>query len=65
MPLEVRGLRCGVTTRTGHPCQRRDLGAGGRCRLHGGRSTGPRTPEGLRRVAANLPGPRPHGTDRV
>jgi hypothetical protein len=26
--------------------------ANGRCRMHGGRSTGPRTPEGLARLAA-------------
>ncbi|WP_371807616.1 HGGxSTG domain-containing protein [Arhodomonas sp. KWT] len=55
MPPEIRGLRCGVTTKAGTPCRRRDLGAGGRCRLHGGRSTGPRSAEGRRRVTANLP----------
>jgi hypothetical protein len=26
--------------------------ANGRCRMHGGRSTGPKTPEGLARLAA-------------
>jgi hypothetical protein len=41
--------RCGARSkRTGKPC----LGAAmlnGRCKFHGGKSTGPRTPEGLAR----------------
>lgn len=47
---------CGARTRAGTPCKRRDIYFSGRCRLHGGLSTGPRTPEGKRRVTANLPG---------
>ena len=38
--------RCGARTRAGHPCGRYAM-ANGRCRMHGGLSTGPRTPEGL------------------
>lgn len=49
----VRGERCGAKTRRGTPCQCKAL-ANGRCKLHGGKSTGPRTPEGKRRSAANL-----------
>lgn len=41
-PPELRGLRCGAKTRAGTPCKRRDLYASGRCRLHGGLSTGPK-----------------------
>ena len=49
---------CGARCRSGHPCQAkatRDVETGcyvrnGRCRLHGGLSTGPRTPEGRQRV---------------
>jgi hypothetical protein len=49
--------RCGARCRDGHPCQARaawneDRTAprNDRCRMHGGLSTGPRTPEGKRRV---------------
>ena len=40
--------RCGARTRTGAPCQGPGM-ANGRCRMHGGKSTGPRTAEGLER----------------
>ncbi len=45
--------RCGAKTRRGTSCQRKAL-RNGRCRNHGGMSTGPRTPEGRRRALANL-----------
>ncbi len=40
--------RCGAKTRKGTPCRGPGM-ANGRCRMHGGKSTGPRTPEGLER----------------
>ena len=40
--------RCGAKTRKGTRCQGPAM-ANGRCRMHGGGSTGPRTPEGLAR----------------
>ncbi len=40
--------RCGARTRTGAPCEGPGM-ANGRCRMHGGKSTGPRTAEGLER----------------
>ena len=40
--------RCGAKTRQGNACQAPAM-PNGRCRLHGGKSTGPRTPEGLAR----------------
>ncbi len=46
---------CGARTRAGTPCRRKDLYENGRCRLHGGWSTGPRTPEGKVKVTQNLP----------
>lgn len=44
---------CGARTRGGGPCRSLAL-PNGRCKWHGGRSTGPRTPEGKRRSSANL-----------
>jgi hypothetical protein len=38
--------RCGAKTRKGTPCRAPAM-KNGRCRMHGGKSTGPRTPEGL------------------
>lgn len=50
--------QCGAKTRAGRPCRAkaawdeyRCAPQNGRCRLHGGWSTGPRTEEGLLRVA--------------
>jgi hypothetical protein len=52
-------LRCGARCRDGHACVatpvwHRDAptARNGRCRMHGGLSTGPRTPEGKERVRA-------------
>lgn len=44
---------CGARTRSGTQCKRAGSGAGGRCRMHGGDSTGPRTEEGKARSAKN------------
>jgi hypothetical protein len=40
--------RCGAQTRQGIPCRAPAM-ANGRCRMHGGKSTGPRTAAGLAR----------------
>ena len=40
--------RCGAKTRKETPCRAPAM-ANGRCRMHGGKSTGPRTIEGLER----------------
>ncbi|MEJ6390473.1 HGGxSTG domain-containing protein [Gymnodinialimonas ulvae] len=42
---------CGAKTRTGEPCQRKPILGRKRCRNHGGMSTGPKTEEGLARIA--------------
>lgn len=42
---------CGAKTRAGHPCRNRAIFESGRCKNHGGMSTGPRTPEGRERIA--------------
>ncbi len=49
-----RAAKCGAFARsTGKPCQRKPL-ANGRCRNHGGLSTGPKTQDGKARAMANL-----------
>ena len=45
-------VRCGAKTRSGAPCAKYPIAGKRRCRLHGGASTGPRTPEGKARIAA-------------
>lgn len=46
---------CGAKRhRDGEPCRAKSEPGKRRCRFHGGRSTGPRTPEGKARVAQNL-----------
>ena len=42
---------CGARTRQGAPCGNLGM-ANGRCRFHGGLSTGPKTPEGMARMRA-------------
>ncbi len=43
--------RCGAHTRAGTECRQPAM-PNGRCRMHGGRSTGPRTADGLARLRA-------------
>ena len=48
-PMEILKIpRCGAKTRSGKPCRRYAM-KNGRCRMHGGLSTGPKTKEGLER----------------
>ena len=50
-----RRVVCGARRhRDGQPCQAKSEPGKKRCRFHGGRSTGPRTPEGKARALANL-----------
>jgi hypothetical protein len=45
---------CGAWARsTGKPCQNKKTYVNGRCKSHGGLSTGPKTAEGKRRSAEN------------
>lgn len=50
---------CGATTRAGTPCKRRGSKLNGKCKLHGGNSTGPNTRTGKlnssRNAAKKLP----------
>ncbi len=45
-----KGIRCGAKTRRGTPCLKPAIKTKARCQLHGGRSTGARTPEGLQKL---------------
>jgi len=44
-----KAKRCGAKNRRGTPCQCPAM-PNGRCRLHGGLSTGPKTLEGIERI---------------
>jgi len=52
-PDECRGLECGAKARAGTPCKQKALYVNGRCKFHGGASTGPRTKKGKARSARN------------
>tara|TARA_R110001583_G_scaffold5214_3_gene28536 strand:+ start:1382 stop:1714 length:333 start_codon:yes stop_codon:yes gene_type:complete len=50
------GMKCEARTRSGAPCKNNGTDWGnGRCKHHGGASTGPVTPEGKKRVSMNGP----------
>lgn len=61
-PEECRGMMCGAKTRVGTPCKRKDLFLSGRCKFHGGMSTGPVTTEGKRKAANNGMAPKGNRT---
>jgi len=57
MPINASVKLCGAKARQNNhnPCRQPGMLTNGRCRLHGGKSTGPNTIEGKRRSAeANL-----------
>lgn len=61
-PSYLRGLTCGAIKRDGKACASTTLCANGRCKFHGGASTGPRSPEGRARALENLKlGRQKHG----
>ena len=45
-------ISCGAKTRSGVPCAKFPMEGKRRCRLHGGLSTGPKTPEGRAAISA-------------
>lgn len=53
-PGYLRNLSCGARTSSGKPCRMTALFTNGRCIWHGGKSTGPKTPEGRARSLENL-----------
>lgn len=67
-PPYLVGLTCGAKKRDGQLCRSTNLCANGRCKFHGGRSTGPRSAEGRARALANLElgrGQRALGPDKT
>jgi hypothetical protein len=50
LPMQARPT-CGAKTRMGGTCCHKVIPGKTRCRFHGGKSTGPRTPEGRARIA--------------
>ncbi|RYE00692.1 MAG: hypothetical protein EOP50_03320 [Sphingobacteriales bacterium] len=53
MPDEFMELRCGAQTRAGTPCKIERIFDSGRCKLHGGLSTGPKSAAGKARAREN------------
>lgn len=45
---------CGARKKTGERCRSKELHRGGKCKFHGGLSTGARTPEGKARAIAAM-----------
>jgi len=52
-PEILLGLECGAKTRKGAPCKQKTIYSSGRCKFHGGLSTGARTVDGKKKVALN------------
>lgn len=46
----TRRVACGAKTRKGTPCRCMSEPGKRRCKFHGGKSTGPKTPEGIERI---------------
>ena len=53
IPADLAGLACGAITRAGTPCKLTGIYLSGRCKYHGGLSTGPKTPDGRAKCAEN------------
>jgi len=53
LPDDLKALRCGAKTKAGTPCKQKTIYINGRCKWHGGLSTGAKTEEGKKRSAMN------------
>ncbi|MBC9070599.1 hypothetical protein IAI53_01330 [Thauera sp. CAU 1555] len=58
IPDDLLNLTCGARTRAGAPCKHTVIYANGRCKFHGGLSTGPVSVEGKARAALNGNAPK-------
>ena len=52
-PEKLVGMICSAKTRAGTPCKQKGIYDNGRCKLHGGLSTGSVTPEGKKKSSLN------------
>jgi hypothetical protein len=50
---DLTDMRCGARTRNGTPCKQKAIYSDGRCKFHGGLSTGPMSAEGKKRSSLN------------
>jgi hypothetical protein len=54
LPADLVGLQCGAKTkRAGTPCKLNSIYLNGRCKYHGGMSTGPKTDLGKKKSSQN------------
>ena len=53
MPSELASMTCEAKTRAGTPCKLKVIYANGRCKFHGGLSTGPKTEVGKEQARIN------------
>ncbi|MES1999320.1 MAG: HGGxSTG domain-containing protein [Pseudomonadota bacterium] len=53
-PSGISKRICGARKKDGSPCRSKSLHRGGKCKFHGGLSTGAKTPEGRARAIAAM-----------
>lgn len=52
-PEALRDMTCGAKTKAGTPCKQKGIFENGRCKWHGGQSTGPITEAGKEQARIN------------
>jgi hypothetical protein len=66
LALDLCGLTCSAKTQAGTPCKQRAIFKNGRCKWHGGLSTGPKTEAGKEQSRINgRKGGRPKKNSKV
>lgn len=53
LPADLVDLACGAKTKAGTPCKQKAIYISGRCKWHGGCSTGPKTEAGKEQARIN------------
>lgn len=53
MPSDLASMACEAKTKAGTPCKLKAIYANGRCKFHGGLSTGPKTEAGKEQARIN------------